>query len=139
MKNVAETFRHADSAAKKDYLAAGFMRLPHCFDHIFDAAVKFFARLAFDKEGCSGCTKLFERDATVSCDQGRQVSRRNEDLIRRKDAPAGILRLRKPLLESSEEFLVCFVEEFWLIQNQHREIRIVEQRRFQRLNDRHQV
>ena len=75
MENIAKALRHADSAAEKNHLAPRFMRLPHRFHHIFDAAVKFFARLPLHKKRCAGRAKLFERHAPVPRCDGAQVFR----------------------------------------------------------------
>src|SRR5438552_598846 len=60
MKDVAQTFSHPDSAAKKDNFAARIMRLPDRFSHVFDPAVKLIARLSFHGKRWTCHPELFE-------------------------------------------------------------------------------
>ena len=68
-----------------------------------------------------------------------QIVRRNKDLVRRKRNAAGILRLFEALFAGAKNFWCASSQNFRLIQNENGRIGIIEERRFQRLNERHQI
>src|SRR5262245_62996246 len=112
MKNVTKPLRHSDSAAKQNNFTTCVVRSADGFFHLFDAAVKFLTRLAFNKEGGTGRAKFFEVQSPVPLRNGAQIVGSNKNLARWKRHSSHVLRLLEALFESSEKFLACLVEKF---------------------------
>ena len=79
---------------------------PSGFRHVFDAPVKFLARLPFDKVGRTRSADFFETQRPVLGRNGFKAVGRNEDFVRRQCNAAGISRLVESLLESVEKLLM---------------------------------
>ena len=121
VKNVAQTLRHTDSTAEKNDLRARFMRSPHRFGHVFDAAMKPFARLAFHKKrSCRSRRVLPDSHGDGAVASRAQIVRRDENLVRRKSDAAGICVCSNRCSSAAKNFWCASSQDFGLIQNQAR-------------------